>query len=52
MEFIQSKNLGYKKDHVVYFDTPKMNNAFMTDMSRTFGFITYILRRRRSGQAE
>ena len=32
MHFIQSKNLGYERDHVIYFDTEKVSDGFMTEL--------------------
>ena len=39
MQFIQSKNLGYERHHVVYFDTEKISDAFMTDLKATPGVV-------------
>ena len=37
INFIQSKNLGYSRDHVIYFDTEKTSEAFLTSLKSTPG---------------
>lgn len=32
IELIQSKNLGYERDHILYFDTENMSNAFISEI--------------------
>lgn len=36
-DFIQSKNLGYKKDNIVYFDSYNVSEAFMYELSNIPG---------------
>ncbi len=39
IEFIQSKNLGYERDHVLYFDTENMSNAFASEIKNIPGVL-------------
>jgi ABC-type antimicrobial peptide transport system permease subunit len=39
MEFVHSKNLGYTRHHIIYFDTPKMTKAFMADIKNISGVL-------------
>ena len=39
MEFVQTKNLGYERDHVIYFDTPAMSSAFMSEIKNIPGVL-------------
>lgn len=39
MEYIQTKNLGYSRDHVVYFDTEKVSDALMAEIKTLPGVI-------------
>ncbi len=39
MGFIHSKNLGYKRDNIVYFDTEKVSDAFMSELKNVPGVI-------------
>jgi putative ABC transport system permease protein len=39
IQFIQNKNLGYERDHVIYFDTEKVSDAFMNDLKAIPGII-------------
>ncbi|MBA4058589.1 MAG: transporter permease, partial [Marivirga sp.] len=39
MKFIQNKNLGYKRDHVIYFETPGMTSAFLSEIKDVSGVV-------------
>jgi ABC-type antimicrobial peptide transport system permease subunit len=39
MQFVQSKELGYDRDHVIYFDTEKVSEAFLSELKRIPGVI-------------
>jgi putative ABC transport system permease protein len=39
MEFIQTKNLGYKRGNVVYFDTEKVSNALLAELKAMPGVV-------------
>jgi ABC-type antimicrobial peptide transport system permease subunit len=39
MEFVQSKSLGYKRDHVIYFNTEKMSQTIMTEIRKIPGVV-------------
>ena len=39
IELIQSKNLGYERDHVLYFDTENMSNAFASEIKNIPGVL-------------
>ena len=39
LEFIQLKNLGYERDHVIYFETDKPTNAFMSELKSIPGVV-------------
>jgi putative ABC transport system permease protein len=39
MQFVQNKNLGYDRDQVVYFDTEKVSDAFMTELKTIPGVL-------------
>jgi putative ABC transport system permease protein len=39
MEYIQTKNLGYERDHVVYFDTEKVSTALMAEIKALPGVV-------------
>jgi hypothetical protein len=32
IEFVQSKNLGYKRDNVIYFDIEKLTESFLSEI--------------------
>jgi ABC-type antimicrobial peptide transport system permease subunit len=39
MNYIQSRNLGYNRDHVIYFETENVSNAFMTEVKGIPGVV-------------
>jgi ABC-type antimicrobial peptide transport system permease subunit len=39
MQFVQVKKLGYDRDHVVYFDTEKVSDAYMTELKAIPGVL-------------
>lgn len=39
MQFVQKKNLGYDREYVVYFDTEKVSDAFMTELKAIPGVL-------------
>lgn len=39
IEFVQSKKLGYNRDHVIYFETEKINNAFISQLENIPGVL-------------
>lgn len=39
MQFIQNRNLGYKRDHVIYFDTEKVSDGLMNDLKAIPGVV-------------
>ncbi len=39
IELIQSKNLGYEREHVLYFDTENMSNAFASEIKNIPGVL-------------
>ena len=39
MELVQSKNLGYDKDNIIYFDTEAINEAFMNGIKSVPGVV-------------
>ena len=39
IELIQSKNLGYERDHILYFDTENMSNAFASEIKNVPGVL-------------
>ncbi|MEL7585108.1 MAG: ABC transporter permease [Prolixibacteraceae bacterium] len=39
MTFVQSKNLGYNRDHVVYFDVAKMSQATLSEIRNIPGVV-------------
>ena len=39
IEFIQSKNLGYERDHVIYFNIEKMSETFLSELKDIPGVI-------------
>jgi ABC-type antimicrobial peptide transport system permease subunit len=39
MAFVQSKNLGYNRDHVVYFDVAKMSQATLSEIRNIPGVV-------------
>ena len=39
IEYVQTKNLGYDRDHVIYFSTENMSDAFMSELKNIPGVI-------------
>ena len=39
IEFVQSKNLGYNRDHVIYFNTENMSDAFVSEVKNIPGVL-------------
>jgi putative ABC transport system permease protein len=39
MDFVQSKNLGYSRDNVLYFDTEKASESFLAELKRVPGVV-------------
>ncbi len=39
MHFVRSKNLGYERDHVIYFDTEKVSDGFMSELKSIPGVL-------------
>lgn len=39
IDLIQSKNLGYERDHIIYFDTENMSSAFASEIKNIPGVL-------------
>lgn len=39
IDYIQSKNIGYNRDHVVHFETEKVSEAFLTELKAIPGVV-------------